>query len=356
LLRWQHPERGLVLPADFIDVLEETGLIVQVGEWAIRTVCREILAWQAQGLTALPVAVNLSVRQFAQKNLDVMVGEILRETGVDPQLLELELTESLLMSEPEEAAQMLRNLKSFGVRLAVDDFGTGYSSLAYLKRFPIDALKIDRAFVRDCITDPGDAMIACAVINLAHSLNLKAVAEGVETEAQLNFLRSHGCDQIQGYFLARPLHIEHATKAIADGVRLQPSVTDIGSDATTLLLVDDSSDDLELNRIHFEPDGYRILTANGSQTAFAFLARERVHAVISDQNMPGMSGADFLAAVRKLYPDVTRIMLSGSDDPALLPKAVNDAGIHKFLSKDWNPERLRLALREVFPPRPEARH
>jgi len=347
LLRWQHPERGLVPPGEFISVLEDTGLIVPVGEWVLRTVCQQIAAWQKLGLVALPVAVNLSVRQFQHENLETEIRNILTETGIHPRLLELELTESLLMTDAEAAAQTLRNLKSIGVSLAVDDFGTGYSSLAYLKRFPLDCLKIDRAFIRDCIADPDDAMIATAVINLAHSLKLKVVAEGVETEAQLNFMRSHGCDQIQGYYFARPLDVAVATQALVEGSRLQGAAYDGGAHRSTLLLVDDNADDLELGELNLAPDGYRILTAKSPHAALDVLANNRIDAVISDQNMPGMSGADFLAAVRKLYPEVLRILMSASDDPDMLPKAVNEAGIHKFLSKHWDGQRLRQALREA---------
>ena len=204
LLRWQQGDR-LVSPADFIPILEDTGLIVPVGEWVVRAVCSQIRDWQTQGISAPRVAVNLSTRQFQHKNLVLMVEGILRETGVAPDLLELELTESLLMSDAEEAAGMLRELKGLGVRLGIDDFGTGYSSLAYLKRFPLDTLKIDRAFIRDIVTDSDDATLTLTIINLAHSMRLKVVAEGVETQAQVDFLRRNGCDEMQGYYFARPM-------------------------------------------------------------------------------------------------------------------------------------------------------
>jgi len=202
LLRWRHAEFGLLSPADFVPILEESDLITPVGEWVLRTACRQIAAWPGRGITPRPIAVNLSARQFRMENLDTMVARILTETGVDPQLLELELTESLLMDNPEQTVLTLGNLRRYGVRLAVDDFGTGYSSLAYLKRFPIDALKIDRAFISDATTNPEDAAIALAIINLGHSLGLKVVAEGVETESQLEFLREKGCDEMQGFFFS----------------------------------------------------------------------------------------------------------------------------------------------------------
>lgn len=210
LLRWRHPQRGLLGPAGFIPVLEETGLIVGVGEWVLRTACRQLATWQAKGLEAPPIAVNLSARQFYQRDLDRVVGGILAETGVSASKLELELTESLLMREPEEAARTLERLKVMGVPLAVDDFGTGYSSLAYLKRFPIAALKIDRAFIGEVTTNPVDAAITIAIVNLAHNLGMKVVAEGVETEAQLEFLRGQRCDEVQGYLFSPPATADEA--------------------------------------------------------------------------------------------------------------------------------------------------
>jgi diguanylate cyclase (GGDEF)-like protein len=204
LLRWNHPQRGLVPPLEFIAILEETGLILPVGEWVIAEVCRQLRGWEAAGLPAPPVAINLSARQLQHADLASAVERIVREAGVDPALLEFELTESMLMVDPEAAVAILSRIKALGMRLSVDDFGTGYSSLAYLKRFPLDALKIDRTFVRDLPDDPDDAAITKAVIRLAHSLNLKVVAEGVETIEQLRELEKYGCDEIQGYYVSRP--------------------------------------------------------------------------------------------------------------------------------------------------------
>jgi diguanylate cyclase (GGDEF)-like protein/PAS domain S-box-containing protein len=220
LLRWQRPGLGLVPPLQFISVLEDTGLIVSVGEWVVRTVCEQIKNWQEQGATLYPISINLSARQFQQQDLEKFIGETLAATRIDPHLLELELTESVLMKEAEMAASTLENLKAFGVQISMDDFGTGYSSLAYLKRFPLDVLKIDRAFIRDVPADADDATITVAMINLAHSLGLKVVAEGVETRAQLEFLKEHGCDEMQGYLFSRPLPLEGALQAVVEGRRL----------------------------------------------------------------------------------------------------------------------------------------
>jgi diguanylate cyclase (GGDEF)-like protein len=205
LLRWKHPLRGLIPPTDFIPLAEETGLIVPIGEWVLATACARTKAWQDEGLNKLSVAVNLSARQFADPMLLPMLTRIIRASGLDPSCLELEITESMVMSYADCAVLVLKNLKTFGVQIAIDDFGTGYSSLAYLKRFPIDTLKVDRSFIRDIPADSGDKKITRAIIAMAHSLNLKVVAEGVETADQLKFLRAQRCDTVQGYFLHRPL-------------------------------------------------------------------------------------------------------------------------------------------------------
>jgi diguanylate cyclase (GGDEF)-like protein/PAS domain S-box-containing protein len=205
LLRWHHPERGLISPADFVPILEETGLIVPVGEWVLRRACEDIKAWQAQGLNALPVAVNLSARQFRQQMLDSRIRALVRAAGVDATLIELEITETELMQDPEHAIRVMRSLRDDGIRVAIDDFGTGYSSLAYLTRFPVSALKIDRSFVADALSDAADAAIVRTIIEMAHNLRFTVVAEGVETDGQMEFLRQHGCHQGQGYFFARPM-------------------------------------------------------------------------------------------------------------------------------------------------------
>jgi len=221
LLRWRHPERGLLYPAEFIPVMEETGLIVPVGVWVMRSVCEQIAQWRAAGLAVQPVTVNLSARQFQQKELESTVRRVLRETGVDPKLVQFELTESLLMQDPEAAARTLRGLKELGVSTSVDDFGTGYSSLAYLKRFPLDALKIDRSFVRDITVNADDAMITLGIIALAHSLRLKVVAEGVETTEQLDVLDRYGCDEFQGFLFCEASPAEECADMMREGRRLR---------------------------------------------------------------------------------------------------------------------------------------
>jgi diguanylate cyclase (GGDEF)-like protein/PAS domain S-box-containing protein len=216
LLRWRHPERGLVMPGEFIPVAEDTGLILPMGDWVLHTACAQNKAWQDAGLPPLKVSVNLSVRQLKQRTLAEKVAEVLDDTELDAQWLELELTESMVMQNAELAISLLRQLKSIGVGLAIDDFGTGYSSLSYLKRFPIDTLKIDRSFIADVHLNLDDAAISQAIIALAHSMQLKVIAEGVENSAHLDFLRSHQCCDAQGYFFSRPLPADAVTRLLQE--------------------------------------------------------------------------------------------------------------------------------------------
>jgi len=208
LLRWNHPERGVMAPAHFVPMLEETGLIVPVGEWVVRRACEDIKSWLAAGLRVLPVAVNLSARQFRQQRLEECIRSIVHSAGVDPSLIELEITESELMQDPDHAIRVLSSLRDAGIRMAVDDFGTGYSSLSYLTRLPVASLKIDRSFVADALSKVADAAIVRTIIDMAHTLGFTVVAEGVETDGQMAFLRQFGCEQGQGYLFARPMAAE----------------------------------------------------------------------------------------------------------------------------------------------------
>jgi diguanylate cyclase (GGDEF)-like protein/PAS domain S-box-containing protein len=205
LIRWKHPELGMVPPSRFVGVAEDTGLIVPIGAWVMRTACLQNKAWQDAGLGRLRVAVNLSARQFSATDLVPGIEQVLLDTGLEPSCLELELTESLFMSDVTPAVELLHRMKSLGVKLSIDDFGTGYSSFSYLSRFPIDVLKIDRSFVNDISHDANDAAIVASIIALAHNLRLSVIAEGVETAEQLDYLRHQGCDEMQGYYFSRPL-------------------------------------------------------------------------------------------------------------------------------------------------------
>ena len=205
LIRWIHPQRGLIPPDSFIPLAEECGLIGAIGEWVVREACLQARAWQDRGLAPLRVSVNLSPSQFRGSGLADTIRGALDAAKLDPQFFEVELTESAVMSDPEESIAILEQLSAMGVMVSVDDFGTGYSSMSYLRRFPIDKLKIDRVFISELASRPEDASIVRAIVSLAHSLRLKVVAEGVETAAQLEFLSAIGCDEYQGYYFSRPL-------------------------------------------------------------------------------------------------------------------------------------------------------
>jgi len=205
LLRWQNPQLGSVTPTQFIPVAEETGLIVSIGRWVLKTACAQNVSWQKQGLPSVCIAVNLSVRQLTDENLIDDIRTALNDSGMAPHLLELEITESMMMRNPERMISVLEKIKLLGVRLAIDDFGTGYSSLAQLKHFTVDTLKVDRSFIRNIPHDSNDNAIAGAIIAMGKTLSLTVVAEGVETLGQLNFLKDSSCDEMQGYYFSKPI-------------------------------------------------------------------------------------------------------------------------------------------------------
>ena len=219
LIRWKHPHRGFVSPAQFIPVAEDCGLILQIGAWVLREACAQARVWQDAGLPAVSIAVNVSAMEFRAEHFLADVFAVLKETGMDPKNLELELTESVLMKHAASAAVILHTLRDSGIRVALDDFGTGYSSLSYLQKFPVDALKIDQSFIREISTSGGgDTSIVTAIINMARGLNLRVIAEGVETEEELDFLRAKQCDEVQGYCFSRPVPPEHFAKLLASGI------------------------------------------------------------------------------------------------------------------------------------------
>jgi diguanylate cyclase (GGDEF)-like protein len=216
LIRWVHPKRGVISPAEFVPLAEECGLIAVIGEWVIREACRQARIWQDAGVPALRISVNLSASQFRESGLVDSIRRALDDAGLQARYLEVELTESAVMTDPEQSVAILEQLSAMGVLVSVDDFGTGYSSMSYLRRFPIDKLKIDRVFINEIASRPEDASIVRAIVSLAHSLSLKVVAEGVETPAQLDFLKAAGCDEYQGYHFSRPLRAADFERLIRD--------------------------------------------------------------------------------------------------------------------------------------------
>jgi diguanylate cyclase (GGDEF)-like protein/PAS domain S-box-containing protein len=347
LLRWQSGALGMVPPGHFIPVAEETGLIVPIGEWVLQTACRQNKAWQDAGLPHLVIAVNLSVRQFQKKDISATVARILGETGLAPHCLELEVVESMVMQDVVNAAALLNELKSLGVLLAIDDFGTGYSSLSYLKRFPFSKLKIDISFVRDITVEPESAAIAKSIIAMGHALNLRVIAEGIETEGQLSYLRNHGCDEMQGFFFSRPIPASDFEKMLRENRHLDIPTKELSSERT-LLMVDDEPNVLAALKRVLQEDAYRVITATSAAEGFEILATNHVCVVISDLRMPQMNGIEFLERVKDLYPETIRIVLSASTDLDATRDAINRGAVFKFLAKPWNDEQFLETIRDAF--------
>jgi EAL domain-containing protein (putative c-di-GMP-specific phosphodiesterase class I)/ActR/RegA family two-component response regulator len=349
LLRWRHPQRGFIPPGDFIGLAEETGEIIAINDWG----CAPSVAtaddstiwgwvyirWRSMSRRCSFIAAASS-RAFSP---------CWTKRSPPPSLLELELTENILMESTEKAIETLRSLRRHGIGIVIDDFGTGFSSLSYLKHLPIDTIKIDRSFISDVISDHRDAAIVQGIIAMAIRLQLKVIVEGVETQAHYAYLSKHMCDLFQGFYFARPMpfeelppflkvHHEAASDARPDGHGVSPPA---------ILLVDDEANILRALTRTLRRDGYRILTADSAHHAFELLATQEVMLVISDQRMPGMNGTEFLKRVKALYPQALQIILSGYTDLKTVTAAVNEGGIYKFLTKPWDDDELRLIVQQA---------
>jgi len=348
LVRWRHPRRGFIHPSQFVPLAEEIGLIIPLGQWVFRAACLQAKVWCDMGISRMRMSVNLSPRQFMDKNILVHIAEALDESRLDPALLELEITENLMLEDLARCKQILGRLKEMGSSVSIDDFGTGYSSLSYLKRLPIDQLKIDQSFVRDIVTDPDDAAITSAVIAMTQKLGIGVVAEGVESEAQALFLKHQHCQQIQGYYVSPPAPAKEITRFLQEN-RTRHIAVDIDiPPERTLLIVDDDTNMLELLRTLLSRDGYHVLTARSAHEGLELMAQHAVGVLVSDEFMSEMNGTEFLRRVRRLHPETVRILLSGLDQLHLLINALNEGAIFKFLKKPISEEQLHETLREAF--------
>lgn len=346
LVRWEHPERGLVGPAEFIPVAEEMGLIVQIGGWVIDRICAQQAEWIAANVPTVPIAANVSSVQLGH-GIVATVQDALRRHSLDARCLHVELTESAVMHDVEEAARIMFELRKLGISLALDDFGTGYSSLAYLKRFPFSRVKIDRSFVTDITQNAEDAAIASAIIAIAHSMGLKVVAEGIETEGQYEYLRIRNCDEMQGRYFSDAVAAEVLESNLVSGRSIK-SPTQAAQPQQTVLVVDDEAGIRSALTRLLRRDGYRVLAAASGAEGLELLAVNSVQVIISDQLMPGMSGTEFFGKVKELHPQTMRIILSGYTELGVVIESVNRGSVFKFLTKPWDDDMLREQVRDAF--------
>lgn len=347
LLRWDNAILGSISPVDFIPLAEETGLIVPIGEWVMRSACQQAKQWRDQGIDLQRIAVNISVLQFTQPDFPGLVARVLEETGLEPSALELEITESLLMKDPEYAIATLQALKGLGVQLAIDDFGTGYSSFSRLKQLPLDRLKLDKAFVREVNIRPDDAAIATAVIAMADGMGLRVIAEGVENEGQLRFLKAQHCDEIQGYYLSRPLPVTEITDLLR---RCEQGLVDkaiLVGEERVLLIVAADDDKRASVQAPLVAEGYRVLVATDVPAALDLLARHPIGVMLADWRMQ-QDDQGLFWRVRELYPETLRIAMGEGCEAGSLVELINQGAICKFLSSPAQIPQLREIVREAF--------
>jgi diguanylate cyclase (GGDEF)-like protein/PAS domain S-box-containing protein len=357
LVRWDHPQRGVIPPSNFIPLAEATGLIVPIGAWVLREACQQGVRWRALngGLSAPIVSVNLSARQF-DSNLLTTLRTVLAETGMDPTHLCLEVTESMVMGDPEAAIGMLHQIKALGISISMDDFGTGYSSLAYLRRFPLTELKIDKSFVDGLGRDPESTAIVAAIMGMAHAMDLSVVAEGVETSAQLDALRALGCDEAQGYYYARPQAAERIdellTKHRLDGDQARAPRPEGAAEwgSGTIVIVDDAPEVRLHARMSLTSAGFGVHEAESGEGAIDLIRRVRPDCVLLDMHMPGMSGLDVCRMLRAdpATRDVTVVMLTADGKAAEKAEAfaleADDYIVKPFVPRDLV-SRITAAIR-----------
>jgi diguanylate cyclase (GGDEF)-like protein/PAS domain S-box-containing protein len=348
LLRWQSPEFGFLTPKRFLQVAEDLGMMDEIASFVLESACRQARAWIDAGIEDFSISINVSPTQMHRHAFVEDMRKALVRWRLPASYIGLELTESMMTGNVERVTGTMRALKALGVKLSLDDFGTGYSSLNYLRRFPINTLKIDQSFVRDISTDAGAAGVCRAIITLGHQLGMTVLAEGVENAAQVGYLRRNDCDFFQGYYFCKPISAQQALEILRHRYLAHEGIEQAPEQQPTLLLVDDEENILSALIRMLRRDGYRILTATGADDALDVLGRNDVQVVISDQRMPGTSGTELLSKVKEMYPDTVRMVLSGYTDLAAVTAAINEGAIYKFLTKPWNDEELRLQIRDAF--------
>ncbi len=346
LLRWQT-DRGLLRPSQFLEPINRVGLAARLGAWVVEAAVAQLAQWRAQGLDYLTMSVHLAGPLLVQRDCLDRIGALLHRYDLPASAFEFEIPESVLATDAHRVHDTLIGLRAMGATLTVQDFGLGGLSFAALAQFPLDRLKIDRSFIRNVASDPRSAAIVRGIIAMGHQLGMKVIAKGVESEAELGFLRRNHCDYFQGYLFSP----SQPADQLGDLVKrrfLLPNAFAATRPERTLLLLDDEENVLRSLVRLFRRDGYHILTANSVREAFDLLASNTAQVILSDQRMADMSGTEFLTRVRELYPDTIRLVLSGYTDLATITDAINRGAIYRFLTKPWNDEELREHILDAF--------
>jgi EAL domain-containing protein (putative c-di-GMP-specific phosphodiesterase class I)/ActR/RegA family two-component response regulator len=347
LLRWRAPDGRLLAPPQFLPRAEQLGLMRGISGWVLDRVIADARHWRRSGFDDLRIAVNVSTVQLLEVDLVDQLETRLAAADVAFDQFEIELSESTLLRDVERIRTALRRLRSYGVGLTLDDFGMGGAGLVQLPRYPLSKIKIDRDFTGEIAHDHGQAAIARAIIAMGRQLHLKVMAEGVESEAQVGYLRRADCDQLQGFLFSGPKPLEEVEPLLRQRY-LRPDLFAQGAASRTLLLVDDEENVLRALQRVFRRDGYRVLAASRVQEAFELLASNEVQVIVSDQRMNDVSGTEFLGRVKELYPRTVRLILSGYTDLATVTNAINRGAIYRFLTKPWDEDDLRHHIREAF--------
>ncbi len=348
LLRWRSPTLGEIPPAEFIPLSERSDMVLVVSGWVLREACRQAIAWRQAGLHAPRITVNLSPCLLQQPDFSAWVQRVVLECHCDPSWLGLEVAETALVDDAQQAAAVLRGLKAIGFEIALDDFGTGHANLNRLHRLPVDVVKIDRSLIPDVLVSPETASVTRAIINMSHGLQLRVLAEGVETEDQLQTLSTNGCDLVQGHYFSKATSADEIATMLREDRRLPAQFLRGAKAQRTLLLVDDDDNILSSLRRLLRGEGYQILFAHGAMEGLKLLAETHVDVILSDQRMPGMTGVEFLRRAKELVPDTVRMVLSGFTDLQSVIDAVNEGAIYQFLTKPWDDEKLRNRIADAF--------
>jgi diguanylate cyclase len=347
LLRWDSPDNGLLRPNRFLGMVERTGLSSRLGLWVVDAAMAQLVAWRERGLDYLTLSVHVDSALLSRPDCLDAIGERLHQHQLRGQSLEFELPENALALDAHRIHDTLTGLRQLGATLSVQDFGKGGLSFAALGQYPLDRLQIGRSFIRNVASDPRSAAIVRGIIAMGHRLGMKLTAKGVETEAELGFLRRNHCDFFLGHLFSPPLPAD-VLEPLVQRRFLLPSAFAATHQERTLLLLDDEENMLRSLVRLFRRDGYKVLTANSVREAFDLLASNAVQVIVSDQRMPDMSGTEFLAKVRDLYPDTVRMVLSGYTDLATITEAINRGAIYRFLTKPWNDDELRGHIEAAF--------